>query len=183
MGATCPARLISMTATKLSLAFLVPVLALLITGCGDHGYTFSTTATYDIPPVGLRVDIQSVGSVETGQDLSGDGTSRILLSRIANPGVTVATLQTSNQVAGVSSGATITYAVGTNTPVTIPWGSPVAEESVRVILKAAGFTNDAPDAIDLAKAAIFYPELGPKSTPTGSATNFIVVKVTRNTKP
>ncbi len=169
-----------MTATRLALPILVPALALLTTGCGDRGYTFSTTATYDIPAMGLRVDISSSGSVESGQDLSGDGTSRILLSRIANPGVTVATLQTSNQVAGVSSGATITYTVATNAPVTIPWGSPVAEESVRVILKAAGFTNDTPEAIDLAKAAIFHPELGPKSTPTGSATNFVVVKVTRN---
>lgn len=169
-----------MNARKLSLALLGPTLALLTAGCGDRGYTFSTTATYDIPTLGLRVDINSSGSVESGQDLSGDGTSRILLSRIANPGVTVATLQTSNQVAGVSSGATITYTVGTNTPITIPWGSPVAEESVRVILTAAGFTNDAPDDIDLAKAAIFYPELGPKSTPTGSSTNFITVKVKRD---
>jgi len=58
--------------------------------------------------------------------------------------------------------------------------APKSSTSVRVILKAAGFTNDAPEAIDLAKAAIFHPELGPKSTPTGSATNFIVVKVKRD---
>ena len=54
------------------------------------------------------------------------------------------------------------------------------KDGPKLLLKAAGFTNDAPDAIDLAKAAIFYPELGPKSTPAGSDTNFIVVKVKRD---
>lgn len=171
-----------MAAPKLSLALLVPALAILASGCWQRGYTFSTTATYDVLPLGLRVDISSSGSVEPGHDL-GEGTSRVILSQIANPSVPVAVLQTSNHVAGVSSVETITYTVGTNAPVTIPWGSAVAEESLEVILKAAGFTNTVPSALDAAKSAIYYPQLGPKSTPVGSSPEFKTVKVTRNTKP
>jgi hypothetical protein len=158
------------------LATLLAV-GLLSAGCGHQGYTFSTTATYDVPTLGFRADITAVGKVPPGADLSDDGTSRIVLSRLDNPGVAVATLQTSNQVASVSSGQTITYTIGNRTAVTLPWGSTESEESFRRILTAAGFTNDVPQAFQESLNAVSGPALGPKSTGVGSSTYVTVVKV------
>jgi hypothetical protein len=158
------------------LASLV-TLGLLSAGCGQPGYTFSTTATYDVPTLGFRADITAVGKVPPGAELSDDGTSRIVLSRLDNPGVAVVTLQTSNQVASVSSGQTITYTIGNRTPVTLPWGSIESEGSFRRILTAAGFTNDVPQAFTEALNAVSGPALGPKSTAAGSSTYVTVVKV------
>jgi hypothetical protein len=152
-------------------------LGLLSAGCGHQGYTFSTSATYDVPTLGFRADITAVGKVPPGADLSDDGTSRIVLSRLDNPGVAVATLQTSNQVASVSSGETITYTIGNRTPVTLPWGSIESEGSFRRILTAAGFTNQVPQALEEALNAVYGPALGPKSTAAGSSTYVTVVKV------
>lgn len=152
-------------------------LGLLSAGCGHQGYTFSTTATYDVPALGFRADITAVGKVAPGADMSDDGTSRIVLSRLDNPGVAVATLQTSNQVASVSSGQTITYTVGNRTPVTLPWGSIESEGSFRRILTAAGFTNQVPQAFEEALNAVSGPAFGPKCTAAGSSTYVTVVKV------
>ena len=151
-------------------------LGLVSAGCGDHGYTFSTTATYDVPALGFRADVTAVGKVPRGADLSDDGTSRIVLSRLDNPGVAVATLQTSNKVTSLPSRQTITYSIANRAPVTLPWASTDSPDSLRRILTAAGFTNDVPQAFQEALNAISGPELGPKSTGVASSTYVTVVK-------
>jgi len=152
-------------------------LGLLSTGCSRPGYTFSTTATYDVPALGFRADVTAVGTVPSDADMSDDGTSQIVLSRLDNPGVAVATLQTSNQVASVPSRQTITYSIANRAPVTLPWGSIESEGSFRRILTAAGFTNHVPQAFEEALNAVSGPAFGPKSTAAGSSTYVTVVKV------
>jgi hypothetical protein len=152
-------------------------LGLLSTGCGRPGYTFSTTATYDVPALGFRADITAVGTVPSDSDLSDDGTSQIVLSRLDNPGVAVVTLQTSNQVASLPSQQTITYSIANSAPVTLPWGSIESEGSFRRILAAAGFTNQVPQAFEEALNAVSGPALGPKCTAAGSSTYVTVVKM------
>jgi len=149
---------------------------LLHPGCGNRGYTFATTATYDVPALGFRADVTAKGSVVSGAALSEDGTFRAILTRMGNPAVPVAILQTSNRVASVPSNQTITYTIGTNAPVTLPWGSVESEISLVRILAAAGFTNAVPEAIGQAAHAIGGTALGPKSTATGSSSEVIVVK-------
>jgi hypothetical protein len=155
-------------------------LGLLSTGCGRPGYTFSTTATYDVPALGFRADVTAVGTVPSDADLSDDGTSRIVLSRLDNPGVAVVTLQTSNQVASLPSRQTITYSIANRAPVTLPWGSIESEGSFRRILTAAGFTNQVPQAFEEALNAVSGPAHGPKSTAAGSSTYVTVVKVKKS---
>ncbi len=155
-------------------------LGLLSTGCGRPGYTFSTTATYDVPALGFRADVTAVGTVPSDADLSDDGTSRFVLSRLDNPGVAVVTLQTSNQVASLPSRQTITYSIANRAPVTLPWGSIESEGSFRRILTAAGFTNQVPQAFEEALNAVSGPALGPKSTAAGSSTYVTVVKVKKS---
>lgn len=153
-------------------------LGLLASGCGDRGYTFSTTATYDVPALGFRADIVARGRVPSGADLSDDGTSLIVLSRLGHPPVPVATLMTSNQVAGVSSGETITCIIGTNALMILPWGAMSSGPSLKQILETAGLSTGVPAALDEAASAIAGPALGPKSTGVQSSTHVIVVKVT-----
>jgi len=157
--------------------FLTLSLALLTAGCGDRGYTFSTKATYDIPALGFRADIIAQGKVPPGADLADNGTSRIILTRLGNPDAPVATLYTSNPVVSVPSGQTITYAIGTSAPMTLPWGSIESEASLRKILTTSGFTNDVPAAFSEALYALSGPALGPKSTAVATSTQVIAVKV------
>lgn len=172
-------------ATRSTLATppLLPLLFLALlpasTGCRDRGYTFATSATYDVPTLGFRAEIAASGTVPAGADLSEDGTSRIRLTCIGIPELTIATLQTSNQVASTLSRETITCVIGTNPPVTLPWGSTHTEESVKQILLSAGFTNTPASAFDEACTILYGPGLGPKSTPVGSSTHVRVVSMKR----
>lgn len=158
---------------------LLPVLALFTAGCWDRGYTFSTSVTYDVPALGFRADILTTGRVPPGADLADQSLTRILLTRIGSPGVSVATLLITNPVATVMSGQTITYAISTNPPATLPWGSLESEVSLKTILTNCGFTNQVPAAFSEALNAISGPPLGPKSTGVASSTHVTVVKVTK----
>jgi hypothetical protein len=163
------ARSASAAAAVLALTL---TLTLALTGCLDRGYTFATTAAYDVPALGIRVDLAAQGTVAPGADLSDDGTFTAVLTRKGAPTIPVATLQSTNQV--------IRYGLGTNLTSSLPWGSIDTEPSTRKLMNDLGFTNDVPAVFDEFSRVLSGAAFGPKSTVVGSSTNILVVKMKRD---
>jgi hypothetical protein len=145
----------------------------LLAGCLDRGYTFSTTATYDVPALGFRAVVAAHGTVAPGADISEDGVLRAVLLRLGGTTNPVVTLQTTN----LPTARTITYTIGTNAPLTLPWGSIDSIPSLQTVLNQAGFTNPMPAAVEESRNAIEGTSYGPKGTMIGSGTHVVAVSV------
>jgi hypothetical protein len=150
-------------------------LGLVLGGCQDRGYRFATTATYDVPALGFRAEIEAKGTVLPGHDLSMDGTVSGAVTRLGEPDQVLVTFQTFHSSTNSSTGQVLRYALGTNEPIDRPWGGVYSTDSLNWMLRWAGMTNVMPAALEEAKNAIEWAGLGPKSTATRSSEHVVVV--------
>ncbi len=150
-------------------------MGLVVGGCLDRGYTFATTATYDVPALGFRVEIEASGTVSPGHDLSMDGTVQGVVTRMGIPEKPLVTFQTLGSQANGATDQVIRFVAGTNRPIEQPWGGTYSADSLNRMLQSGGFTNVMPAAMEEAKNAIEGAGLGPKSTATVSSPHVVVV--------
>lgn len=148
---------------------------LVLGGCQDRGYTFATTATYDVPALGFRMEIDAVGTVSPGHDLSMDGKVKGVLSLLGEPETARVTFQTFYAPTNLGSEQVLRFVAGTNQPIDRPWGGTYSVDSLDRMLRWGGITNVMPAVLEEVKNAIEGATLGPKSTATASSAHVIVV--------